>query len=63
MFIDVGRVRMLALGVPHTSVLRVGVLEWLDADRTQAILRTGPSPFLDVLLLPSVATSGNGAGP
>jgi hypothetical protein len=47
MFIDVGRVRMLVLGVPHTSVLRVGVLEWVDAKGTQAVLRTGPSPFFD----------------
>jgi hypothetical protein len=34
---------MLGLGgLPHTSVLRVGVLEWFDAERTQAVLRTEP---------------------
>jgi hypothetical protein len=39
---------MLVLGVPHTSGLRVGVLEWWDAERTEALLRTGPFPFSDV---------------
>jgi hypothetical protein len=39
---------MLVLRVPHTSVLRVGILEWCDAETTQALLRTGPSPFSDV---------------
>jgi hypothetical protein len=46
MFIVEGGVRML--GVPHTSVLRVGLLEWCDAERVEAILRTGPSPFSDI---------------
>jgi hypothetical protein len=35
-------------GVPHTSVSRVGILKWCDAGATQALLRTGPSPFSDV---------------
>jgi hypothetical protein len=39
---------MLMQGVPHTSVLRVGVLEWCDAEGTQALLWAGPSPFSDV---------------
>jgi len=36
MFIDEERVRILILGVPHTSVLRVGVLQWFNAQRTEA---------------------------
>jgi hypothetical protein len=39
---------MLVLGVPHTSVLRVGILEWFDAERAQALLRAGASSFSDV---------------
>ena len=34
--------------VPHTSVLHVEILEWFDAEGTQALLLTGPSPFSDV---------------
>ncbi len=48
MFVGEGRVRMLMLGVPHTSGLRVGVLEWCDAEGTEALLWTGSSPFSDV---------------
>ena len=52
---------MLMLRVPHTSVLRVGVLEWCNAERTQALLRTRPSPFSDVQLLPTAAAFGDSA--
>jgi|HubBroStandDraft_1064217.scaffolds.fasta_scaffold29655_2 hypothetical protein len=50
MFIDEGRVRILVwgVGVPHTSGLRVGILEWCDAERTEALLWTGSSPFSHV---------------
>jgi len=60
MFIDEGSVRML--GVPHTPVLRVGVLGWCDAEGTEALSWTGPSPLFDVQLLQAAAAFGNSAG-
>jgi len=48
--------------VPHTSGLRVGVLEGCNAEGTQALLRAGASPFSDVQLLPAAAALGDSAG-
>lgn len=46
--------------VPHPRVWRVGILVW-HAERIETLLRSGPTAFSYVQLLPTAAAAGNGA--